>query len=126
MLFLGYNSHYISVRIGTLLVPVDVGVINWIAPLPSHSSLPTPNRRTRGMLDVVLYGYDRRGRFHLREQDFFSLRGLAHFFASSRSAAWEWAEVTTVRSDGVSRVVRYSREDLMAIIEGPCSDPVPN
>ncbi len=82
------------------------------------------------MLDVILYGYDSKGRLTLEERPFHSRTGLAHFFASVQSIPWKWAEVTVITREGIRRVARYSADDLRVMVEGSGSGsgsaPTPN
>jgi hypothetical protein len=78
------------------------------------------------MLDVILYGHDKRGLLTLREKSFASLRELAAFFRSDPSSGWKWAEVQVSAEPGRPRVMHYSADCLRSMVVNSNQRPVAN
>ena len=78
------------------------------------------------MLDVILYGHDRSGRFVAEERACHSLRSLSHFFGTGESISWEWAEVIHADPDGQPHSSVYGAEDFRMPSVPPGSEPSEN
>jgi hypothetical protein len=75
------------------------------------------------MLDVVLYGYDGRGRLTLQEKSFANLNDLARYFDSPNGARWKWAEVDISTDPDQPQIVHYSASALRGMVVASCRVP---